>query len=82
MFPIRVAIKEGTLDIKEYDFEKDVFIGSNNKEYKIDDIVYFVIPKNEMVKILSKSDSVKEKVAFTKKIVSTKGNSFKQKKED
>ena len=52
MYPIRVKIKEGTLDIKEYDFNKDNFIGSNDKTYTIEDIEYFIIPKNEMQKIL------------------------------
>lgn len=52
MYPIRVKIKEGTLDIKEYDFNRDNFIGSNGKTYTIEDIEYFIIPKNEMQKIL------------------------------
>lgn len=52
MYPIRVKIKEGTLDIKEYDFNRDNFIGSNDKTYTIEDIEYFIIPKNEMQKIL------------------------------
>ena len=51
MYPIRVKIKEGTLDIKEYDFNRDNFIGSNDKTYTIEDIEYFIIPKNEMQKI-------------------------------
>lgn len=51
MFPIRVKINSGTLDIKEYDFQKNTFVGSNNKKYTIDEIEYFIIPTKEMKKI-------------------------------
>ena len=56
MFPIRVKISSGTVDIKEYDFQKNVFIGSNNKTYSIDDIEYFIIPTKEMKNILGISN--------------------------
>lgn len=51
MFPIRVKIKAGTLDIKEYNFEKNIFIGSNDKKYSIEDIEYFIVPAKEMKKM-------------------------------
>lgn len=63
MYPIRVCIEDGTLDIKEYDFSKDIFIGSNDKEYKLADIKYLVIPMEEMKKILNKSEKETSKAS-------------------
>lgn len=64
MYPLKVGIAEGTLDIKEYDFPKDVFVGSNDKKYKFEDIKYFIIPKDEMAKIVGKP--TKEDFSFNK----------------
>lgn len=60
MFPMKVKINAGTLDIKEYDFNKNIFIGSNNKEYSIDEIEYFLIPTVEIKKILNISNDISE----------------------
>lgn len=56
MFPIKVKISSGTLDIKEYDFQKNIFVGSNDKKYTIEEIEYFIIPTKEMKKISGISD--------------------------
>lgn len=66
MFPIRVKISSGTLDIKEYDFKNDSFIGSNNKKYSINEIEYFIIPTKEIKKILSLSDENTKNESETK----------------
>lgn len=51
-FPMKVEIKAGTLDIINYNFEENEFIGSNKKKYSINEINYFIIPREEMKKIL------------------------------
>lgn len=51
MFPIKAKINSGTLDIKEYDFQKNIFVGSNDKKYTIEEIEYFIVPTKEMKKI-------------------------------
>lgn len=68
MFPIRVKISAGTLDIKEYDFEKNIFIGSNDKKYSIEDIEYFIIPTEEMKKIsnISKKNTEEQMIRVGK----------------
>ena len=51
-FPMKVEIEAGTLDIINYNFEENEFIGSNKKKYSINEINYFIIPREEMKKIL------------------------------
>lgn len=51
-FPMKVEIKAGTLDIINYNFEENEFIGSNKKKYSINEINYFIISREEMKKIL------------------------------
>ena len=49
---MKVEIEAGTLDIINYNFEENEFIGSNKKKYSINEINYFIIPREEMKKIL------------------------------
>ena len=56
MFPIKVKISSGTLDIKEYNFQKNIFVGSNDKKYTIEEIEYFIVPTKEMKKISGMSN--------------------------
>lgn len=59
-FPMKVEIEAGTLDIINYNFEENEFIGSNKKKYSINEINYFIIPREEMKKILGiKNDNDK-----------------------
>ena len=51
-FPMKVEIEAGTLDIINYNFEENEFIGSKKKKYSINEINYFIIPREEMKKIL------------------------------
>lgn len=51
-FPMKVEIEAGTLDIINYNFEENEFIGSNKKKYSINEINYFIVPREEMKKIL------------------------------
>ena len=49
---MKVEIEAGTLDIINYNFEENEFIGSNKKKYSINEINYFIVPREEMKKIL------------------------------
>lgn len=66
MFPMRVGLNEGTLDIAEYSFEKDMFVGSNGKTYGLKDINYFIIPTKEMKNIVNIQEEKEEEISMSK----------------
>lgn len=65
MYNMRIGTKTiGVMDVEKYDLSKHIYDGADNKQYGLDDIEFFILSKEEFVKLLE----AKEKKEKAKKI--------------
>jgi hypothetical protein len=59
---MRIGTKTiGVMDVKNYDISKHIYNGADNKKYELDNIDYFILTKEEYLKLID-TKKVKEKI--------------------
>jgi len=59
---MRIGTKTiGVMDVVDYDISKQTYNGADKKVYKLDDIEYFILIKEEFLKLIGFNEVKKEK---------------------
>jgi hypothetical protein len=60
MAKVRIGLANAVMDVADYDLNKHIYVGEDDVIYDIDSIEYFILTKDEFVKLHPlKQDKVK-----------------------